>query len=64
MGKRRSFSPGFKAPVVPEVLGGAETPAEVCREHRLSPQSLANWTRQFLEDVYMHKRIHASPGDT
>lgn len=49
MGKRRRFSAEFKARVVLEVLGGAKTPAEVCREHRLSSQLLNTWKRHFLD---------------
>lgn len=51
MGKRRTFSPEFKARVVLEVLSGARTPAEVCREHRLSPQLVNTWKRQLLDNA-------------
>jgi transposase len=51
MAKRRTFSPEFKARVVLEVLSGAKTPAEVCREHRLSPQLLSTWKRHFLDNA-------------
>jgi transposase-like protein len=36
MSKHRSFTPEFKAQVVLEILSGAKTTAEVCREHELS----------------------------
>jgi transposase-like protein len=51
MGKRRRFSAEFKARVVLEVLSGAKTSAEVCREHRLSPQLLNTWKRHFLDNA-------------
>ena len=51
MAKRRRFSAAFKAEVVLAVLTGAKSQAEVCREHRLSPQLLGNWKRRFLENA-------------
>lgn len=51
MAKRRKFSAEFKAEVVLSVLTGAKSQAEVCREHRLSPQLLGNWKHQFLENA-------------
>ena len=38
MKKRRRFTPEFKAKVVLDVLTGAQSPAEACRKHTLSPQ--------------------------
>lgn len=46
--KRRSFSPEFKAQRVLEVLSGAKTQAEVCREHQLQPHLFAHWKTLFL----------------
>ncbi len=51
MAKRRNFSAEFKAEVVLAVLSGAKSQAEVCREHRLSPQLFGNWKQQFLENA-------------
>ena len=51
MAKRRKFNAAFKAEVVLTVVSGAKSQAEVCREHRLSPQLLGNWKRQFLENA-------------
>jgi transposase len=51
MAKRRNFSPEFKAEVVLQVLTGAKSQAEVCREHRLSPQLLGSWKRQWVENA-------------
>ena len=49
MGKRRRFTPEFKAKIVLEVLTGAQSPAEACRKHALSPNLLGLWKAAFLE---------------
>jgi transposase-like protein len=49
MSKRRSFSSEFKAQVVLELLSGTKSSAELCRQHRLSPQLLAQWKTMLLE---------------
>ena len=49
MRKRRRFTPEFKAKVVLEVLTGAQSPAEACRKHALSPNLLGLWKTAFLE---------------
>jgi transposase len=51
MSRRRSFPPDLKAQVVLEVISGARTAAEVCREHRLKPQLLSEWKARFLENA-------------
>jgi len=51
MTRRRIFLPEFKAQVVLEVISGARTAAEVCREHRLKPQLLSEWKARFLENA-------------
>ena len=51
MSRRRSFPPDFKAQVVLEVISGARTAAEVCREHRLKPQLLSEWKARFLQNA-------------
>jgi len=43
MKQRRTFSPEFKAQVVLEVLSGAKTQAEACREYQLKPELLSKW---------------------
>jgi len=48
---RRQFSAEFKAQVVLEVVSGAKTAAEVCREHRLKPDLFSKWKSQFLRDA-------------
>ena len=49
MRKRRRFTPEFKAKVVLDVLTGAQSPAEACRKHTLSPNLLGLWKAAFLE---------------
>ena len=50
MTERHRFSSKFKAQVVLEVLTGAKTTAEACREYRLGSQVLGRWRMQFLEE--------------
>ena len=52
MKKRRRFTSEFKAQVVLEVLTGAQSPAEVCRRHVLSPNLLTTWKATFLEKAH------------
>jgi transposase-like protein len=51
MRKRRRFTPVFKAQVVLEVLTGAQSPADVCRKHALSPNLLATWKATVLQGL-------------
>lgn len=49
--KRRKFSAEFKAELILEVLTGAKSQAEICREHQVSAQQFSNWKRQFLANA-------------
>ncbi len=49
---RRSFSPQFKAQTVVDLLTGASSQAEICRQHQLSPQLLARWKTTVLEQLH------------
>jgi transposase-like protein len=49
MGTRRRFTPEFKARVVLEMIRGAKSLAEVCRQHQLNSQMVARWKCEFLE---------------
>ena len=49
MAKRRKFKPDFKARVVLDELTGVKSGAEICREHRLSPQVFSRWKAEFIE---------------
>lgn len=51
MPAHRTFSPAFKAQVVLEILSGTKTQAELAREHRLKPDLIMRWKRQFLENA-------------
>jgi len=51
MGTHRTFSSAFKAQVVLEVLSGSKSQAELAREHRLKPDLITRWKRQFLENA-------------
>ena len=51
MTKRRKFSPEFKAQVVLEVLSGAKSGAEACREYGIRSQLLSKWKAQFLDNA-------------
>ncbi len=49
MAQRRRFTGEFKAQVVLELLSGAKSAAELCRQHQLTPQVLARWKSELLE---------------
>jgi transposase-like protein len=49
MAQRRKFTAEFKAQVVLDLVSGAKSAAELCRQHQLNPQLLARWKTQFLE---------------
>ena len=51
MSKRRNFSAEFKAKVVLELISGAKSTAELCREHELKPDLLSHWKSQFLANA-------------
>jgi len=51
MRNRRAFSAEFKARMVLEVLSGAKSAAEICREHQIKPQLFASWKAQFVENA-------------
>ena len=51
MKKRREYTPQFKTQVVIEIISGATTQAEIARQHRIKPDLIARWRRQFLENV-------------
>ena len=49
MTQRRRFTAEFKAQVVLDLISGAHSPAELCRQHQLNPQMLSRWKAEFLE---------------
>lgn len=58
---RRKFTPQFKAKVVLELLSGAKTPAQVCREYGIRDSLLYKWRREFLERASMVFEEKGSP---
>lgn len=48
MGNRRKFTAEFKAEVVLELLSGAKSSAELCREHQIAAAVLADCKTIFL----------------
>jgi transposase len=48
MTRRRQFTAEVKAQVVLELLSGAKSSAELCREHQLASSVLADWKASFL----------------
>ena len=56
---RRRFTTELKARVVLELISGATSLAEACRQYNLKPQALSRWKTEFLE-----KAPHSSrPGN-
>ena len=51
MPKHRTFTSEFKAQIVLEVLSGAKTAAEICREHQIKPDLFSKWKSQFLTNA-------------
>jgi transposase len=49
MARRRRFSSEFKARVVLELISGAKSQAQVCREHELNPNMVSRWKAEFVE---------------
>jgi transposase-like protein len=49
MKKQRKFSPELKAKVCLQILSGAKSTAQVCREQQLNEQVVARWKKQFVE---------------
>jgi transposase-like protein len=45
----RKFSPELKARVVLELISGATSLAEACRQYNLKPQAVSRWKTEFLE---------------
>jgi transposase len=49
MTQRRTFTAEFKTQVVLDLVSGAHSTAELCRQHQLNQQVLARWKTEFLE---------------
>jgi len=48
---RRQYTAEFKAKVVLQVLSGEKTASELCRAHKLNPNVLSRWRKEFLEQA-------------
>jgi len=51
MVNRRQFTPEFKAQVVLELLSGAKSGAEACRERQINTALLSRWKTEFLQNA-------------
>ena len=49
MATRRRFTPEFKVQVVLELISGAKSLAEACRQYQLNSQMVTRWKGDFLE---------------
>jgi transposase len=49
MTQRRTCTAEFKMQVVLDLVSGAHSTADLCRQHQLNPQVLARWKTEFLE---------------
>src|SRR5437764_4713118 len=59
---RRSFTPAFKARVVPGPLRGERPRAELCRLHQLSASPLVPWKDAFLERLPLASQADGQRG--
>lgn len=48
MSKRRTFTPAFKAKVVLDILTGAKSVAQTCREYSLKDTVVYRWKQEFI----------------
>ncbi len=48
---RRQYTAEFKAKLVLQVLSGEKTASELCRAHKLNPNVLNRWRKEFLEQA-------------
>ncbi len=49
MARRRRFSADFKARVVLELITGAKSQSQVCREYELNPNMVSRWKAEFVD---------------
>ena len=48
---RRQYTAEFKAKLVLQVLSGEKTASDLCRAHKLNPNVLNRWRKEFLEQA-------------
>ena len=63
-GTRRQYTAEFKAKVVLQLVSGEKTASELCRAHKLNPNVLNRWRKEFLEQASsIFERGETSQGD-
>jgi len=60
MGKRKSYSPEFKAKVAIEAIKGEKTISQIASEFDVHPILVSKWKKQFLENSH---KVFSSEGD-
>ena len=53
MATRGKFTPQFKAQVALVALSGAQTQAEICKQHHLTAWQLAQWRKQLEANAHL-----------
>lgn len=48
---RRQYSAEFKAKLVLQLVSGEKTSSDLCRAHKLNPNVLSRWRKEFLEQA-------------
>ena len=64
--KRRTFSSEFKVDVVMDLLTGAKTAAEICRERDITDKLLYRWKNEMLEHlpgVFERGQVESNEGE-
>jgi transposase len=51
MGNRRQYSAEFKAKIVLQALTGEKSGSELCRTHKLNPNLLSRWRKEFIDQA-------------
>ena len=60
MGKRKSYSPEFKAKVAIEAIKGEKTISQIASDFGVHPILVTKWKKQFLENSY---KVFSSEGN-
>jgi len=60
MGKRKSYSPEFKAKVAIEAIKGEKTISQIASEFDVHPILVTKWKKQFLENSH---KVFSSEGN-
>jgi len=60
MGKRKNYSPEFKAKVAIEAIKGEKTISQIASEFNVHPILVSKWKKQFLENSH---KVFSSEGN-